>query len=165
MANLAPKTSIYAGRVAGGFDIPIVHGVEGTSQTYKAGAPLIPSSGALVESTSPIDPTNKTVGFALADATGTTSHDAPYVEAIGEMLFIGYLQATSGSNATDTHTLAQTDVGTTHAIAKDAGGKWYVDFSDTSDHGCTIVALVDAIGTVGRVLFRVNSQATPYSTT
>jgi len=162
MANYAPPQGIVAVRIAGGFDIPIAHGIESASQTYTAGAPLVQSSGKLVVVTSPVDASHPTVGFSVAAATGTTDHDAPYVEAIAGMLFSGYLLATSGSNSTDTHTLAQTDVGTTHAIAVDAGGKWYVDYSDTSDHAAYIVSLLDAIGTVGRVLFRVVSAATPY---
>lgn len=49
--------------------------LEGSSQSYKLGAPLKFSSGTVVVSTVVTAPT--LVGFALAAATGTTSANAP----------------------------------------------------------------------------------------
>lgn len=163
MAAYPTPTGILAARVEGGMDIPINHGIETASSTWKAGAPLIFASGKLAISTAPIDATDMTVGFSLTNATGTTDHDTIYVPALANVVFIGWLLATSGGASLDTHVLAQTDVGTTHAIQTDsASGKWYVDYSNTSDKAAYIVGLVDAIGTVGRVYFKVINAATPY---
>lgn len=162
MANLAPKYPFQFARVDGGLDMPINHGIESSTQSYLAGAPLIPSSGSLVESTSQVYSAHLTVGIALAAATGTTGHDVSYVVANMNCVFIGYLQGQSSTHATDGYTLLQTAVGLSYAVAKDAGGNWYLNQGDTTNIGAVVVGLADPIGTVGRVYFKFLLAATPY---
>ena len=133
---------------------PVEKFIEGASQTYKAGAPIILASGKVIEATSPVNATNKAVGLAVAKATGVTNAEALSLALDpAYMLFEGTL-----SNATaGTHTLAQTDIGLIYPILKDSGtGNWYLDANATAAAGGFVVAAREPIGTVdARVIFRV----------
>lgn len=144
--------------------IPVIHGVEKASQTYKKGAPLQDDdAGRLTESASPIDAsgvTKRAIGLALNDATGTTGKDAP-IALVGEYtIFEGTLSdATAG-----THTLAQADQFETYPVTKDgtfSTGNWYLDANAKANSGGgMIVELKDPIGTVdGRVFFIFTTPA------
>jgi hypothetical protein len=124
---------------------------EGATQTFKEGAPLILASGLLIESTSPLSSTNKTVGFSNGPASGVTSKPTTYVEAIDDVEF----EATLSNATAGTATLAITDVGLIYPVTKDpATGNWYLDKNATSTDGGLITRLKDPVGTVdGRVFF------------
>lgn len=143
---------------------PQLHGKEKASQTYKAGAPLIDDdSGLLTESTSPIDATavgKRTLGLALAAASGTTSKDVP-IALLGPNVLV---EATLSDSTAGTHTLAQTDQWKIFPVTKDptfSTGNWYLDANAVSDPGGAIVVeFRDPIGTVdGRVLCIFTSGA------
>ena len=168
MANLSPKFSIRPAYPCGGAIVPVESQLEGASVTNKAGAPLTFSSGLLIECTSPVTTAaHPTVGFSMQagnnDAGTLTTH--LYVPAYQGIVFEGYLQASSGGNSVDTHNLAQTDIGSTVNIAKDGvSGKWFLDFTNTTNGGALIVGIVDAIGTTKQALvrFKVPNAATSY---
>lgn len=149
--------------VAGG--TPLEKYTEGASQSYVRSAPLILSSGKLVESTSPISSSNKLVGFAEAKATGVTDSEVlVVVPAPDYMCFIGTLSdATAG-----THTSAITDIGIIYGILKDTGspitalrGRWYLDANGgAATDGGLVIAFIDPIGTVdARCIFRITRPA------
>lgn len=153
--------TIHASQRQGLMSTPIYNGPEGSSQTFKRGAPLVYSSGYLVVATTPIDTGDAIVGFALRDGANDTAHSTlPYVPALPHMVFEGVLSNAS----TGTHTSAQTDQGLTFAIDTDTSTKaWALDFSNTTNPSALVIALVDPIGTVdGRVRFVVVDDATAY---
>lgn len=142
----------------------ILHGVEKASQTYKAGAFLIDDdSGRLTPSTSPIDASSvakRTLGLAVADATGVTGADVP-VDFVGEhqVYEVTLSDATAG-----THTLAQADQWKVYPLVLDTAfspNTWYADANAVSDTGgALVVGFVDPIGTVdGRVQVIITTPA------
>lgn len=102
-----------------------VPGIEAASQTYKQGAPLVNSSGKLVEASA--NPT-AIIGIALAAATGVTNTQVLYYPAIQDGYFflisIDKASAQGGALAV----LAATTIYSTFGITKDATtGFWYLD--------------------------------------
>jgi hypothetical protein len=165
MANLSPTTGIYWARGEGLMDVPVeTAAVEGASQTYAVGSPLQWSSGLLVTASANITTSNLMAGFAVFKATGTTNANVSYVVPTSGSVFIGCLQATSGGNSVDTHTLAATDLGTSYVLSKDGvSGLWYVNFSTTSGAVAVVLGLYDAVGAKnGRVYFKVLNTGTIY---
>lgn len=153
-------TAYLEGKVA----IPVRHGVEKATQTYKKGAPLIDDdAGRLTEATSPIDASavaKRCLGFALNDATGVTGADAP-IALVGEN---EVFEGTLSNSTAGTHTLAQGDQWQTFPLTKDptfATGIWYLDRNAVSDTGGAIViGFKDPIGTVdARVYFIITTPA------
>lgn len=168
MANLSPKFGLQVCRMLGSTSAYVEQAVEGSSVTYKAGAPVVFSSGKLVECTSPVTTAaHPTIGISMAAGLNvTTSPNVLYAPAYDNMVFQGYLQASSGGNSVDTHTLAQTDIGTTVNIAKDGvSGLWFLDFTNTTNGGALIIGAIDAIGTTKQalVMFKFQRASTSYN--
>ena len=89
---------------------------EGGSQSFKGGAPLVWSSGLLVEATSVLNPANQQVAaFSTATASGTTSADLDVIIAAPMLRFEVNLLAGSAAD----HTYAAADMGiSTVGLAK-----------------------------------------------
>lgn len=117
---------IQAAHGQGGWGNQMVyHGIEGATQSYKIGAPLVNSSGSLIEAS-----TNPTavIGVAYAAASGITANDTLYMPAIGDtayfLISIDKASAQGGANAK----LAATNIYATYGITKDSTtGYWYLD--------------------------------------
>lgn len=169
MAVLTTVNALQAHRVVGGYDIPHdSSNQEAATQTYKAGAVLIFSSGTLTEAGA--NPTG-IVGIAENDgqnlaAAGFYPKESPGVAGVGaqgplvalalpSVVFEGNLAGTTAGDPDQTHTLAITDVGLKFGIAKGTTSKlWYVNFSDTTNTRVVVVGLRDPVGTIGgRVYF------------
>jgi len=173
IASILP---MKAARVLGGFDIPHdASNPEGAGQVYLAGAPLVFSSGNLVEGTT--DSLTGIVGVAenpgqnLAVAgfyagtsvvagitvpiTGAPNQGPMIIPALPGVVFEGNLAATTAGDPDQTSTLAQTDVGSTFDLAKGATSKlWYLNRTLSGNKRAVVVGLKDAIGTTsGRVYF------------
>jgi len=142
----------------------VLHGFEKATQTWKIGAFLIDDgAGRLTVSTSPIDASavdKRTLGMALADATGVTDADVPFAFVGADVVFMGTLSDSTAG----THTLALTDLYETFPIVLDGAfstGFYYLDANAVSDTGgALVIGLVDPIGTVnGRVQFIVTTPA------
>jgi hypothetical protein len=135
----------------------ILHGLEGTSQSWKVGAPLVNSAGYLVEaSTGTTGYAGLIVGFALAPASGTQGTDVMFVPAISTLSFSGTVDGTlSNSNAPGTGSVAQSGVWAGIGLQKDAAsGYWYLCTTGTASF--IIIGLIDAAGTVnGRVRVQI----------
>jgi hypothetical protein len=134
-----------------------MHGSEAASQSFKAGEPLIVSSGALAVASA--EPTAETlVGLSLGNATGTTGADVAYIPFLPWMIFEGCLQNAAGTAtiAIATHMYAEFGIDVT-------SNKWWVDTDDTDDKDVIIVGFKDAVGTLnGVVYFMFKPGATIY---
>lgn len=160
----APKACGFVYTIGGTGSAPIVHGLEKASSAWKAGDFLQDDdSGLITLSASPIDAsavTKRCFGLALADATGTTSHNVDFIWITSAVVLEGTLSdATAG-----THTLAATDQWKVYPITKQTTftpNTWYLDANAVSDTGGGIViAFKDPVGTVdGRVYFVVTNTA------
>ena len=128
-------------------------GLEGTSQTWKVGAPLVNSSGLLIEATTSTSAKSGLIGFALAPATGTLNTPVQYVPLSPDtMTFQGTIDGTlSSTNAPGTGSLAQSGMYGGGTLQKDAAsGIWF--FNNTATGDFIFVAAIDPLGTVnGRV--------------
>lgn len=110
------------------FLIERVSAPEGASQTFKAGAPLVWSSGALIEATAP---PAAIAAFALEDAHNNAVAGAATVSVMpcrpGTEFYSNLL-----ANAAANHTFAQADMGLTFQLQKaayitgDATQYWHV---------------------------------------
>lgn len=126
---------------------PVHHGIEGATQSFKKGAPLVYSSGKLVEATDAADQAAM-AGMAAHTASGTTDTAVKYVPFIPGVIFEVTLM--TGSEAD--FTLVQTNIGLAYAIAKAASGAWFLDNADTTNPEFRVVGFKDPVGTVnGRV--------------
>jgi hypothetical protein len=140
----------------GSWQDSIQHGLEGTSQTWKVGAPLVVSAGFLIQATTSTGAKSGIVGFALAPASGVSGTDVPYVPPSPDCLtFQGTVDGTlSSSNAPGTGTLTQANMYTGGTLQKDAAsGLWFFCNSATGDFIFTAAIGPDSpVGTVnGRV--------------
>src|SRR5258708_6176670 len=142
-----------------------LHGIEAATQTWKVGAPLVNSSGSLVEATTGTTGyAGLIIGFALAPATGVTGADVEFVPALQGLCFAGTVDGTlSASNAPGTGSVAQTAVWGGIGLQKDgASGRWYLCTTGTASF--IIVGLIDPAATVnGRVrvqILRAQTQLT-----
>ena len=124
---------------------------EESSQTYKAGAPLVmDASNKDVEIWAGGTDATKLIGFAAAPATGTTGAVVSFYEANDSNLFEGSL-----INATTAYVLLGTELGVKYSLVA-SGDDWYVDVADTTTTKVEVVGLIDAVGdTNPRVVFRV----------
>jgi len=136
-----------------GGSIPIGKGIEGASQAYKKGAPLINSSGKLViASGAPLDTADSIVGFALRDATGVTDSEVLYVPALkGIIVFSAMLE----DNVNFNHVLAQANQYTKYVILEDTTSKaWFLDENNTTNGIALVIGFQSDVGTTkGRVYF------------
>jgi hypothetical protein len=135
----------------------VEHGLEGTSQSWKVGAPLVNASGYLVEATTGTSGyAGLIIGFALAPATGTTGADVEFVPALQGLCMSGTVDGTlSNSNAPGTGSVAQSGVWGGIGLQKDgASGYWYLCTTGTASF--IVVGLIDAASTVnGRVRVQI----------
>jgi hypothetical protein len=143
---------------------------EGSTQEFRAGAPVSLSSGLLVEITDPVADAEAIVGIATKAATARAGDDEdtvteapiPVAPAIPGIVF----EAVFGNVADDLYALAQADVGKFCALRRDdTNDTWYLGANDAhatnppAGGGCRVVALKDAVGTVnGKVYFVFLSQ-------
>ena len=144
---MALTRSFSIAPLMGLISVPIMHGYEAASQSYKAGEPLIASSGALAVAAA--DPTDDTlVGLALADATGTTSADVAYIPFLHGMVFEGQIQnaAATATIALATHMYAEFGLNVTSNV-------WWIDTDETTHKDVVIVGFKDAIGTLNGVVY------------
>lgn len=149
---------------------PSYNFTESTSVANLVGAPMVFSSGLLVEASS--NPDGVVVG--LAEQAGLNISPQPTLNgfrvilAIPGTIFEANLAATTSSDPDVTHTLAATDVGTKFGIAKGTTSSlWYVDFSNTTNLRVVVIGLKDPIGTIsGRVYFMwlLNGNGTGHAT-
>lgn len=133
---------------------------EGLSQTFKRGAPLVFSSGYLVEATS--GAALDIVGFAL-----TAGHNAAAGAYNVDYVPVEFCRSWKGKLAGATaHAIAQTDLGTAYGLASNGDGTWYVDADESTaeQKSVTVTELIDAIGTEdGWVKFSLNLYGDPYA--
>lgn len=141
----------------GNWQSVIRHGIEAASQTYKAGAPLVNSSGSLAEATTGTTGyAGLIIGFALAAATGTTGADILFTPVTSGILFQGTVDGTLvATNAPGTGSVAQTAVWGGIGLQKDAAsGLWYLCTTGTASF--ILVGLVSPAATVnGRVRVQI----------
>lgn len=127
---------------------------EESSQTYKAGAPLVyDGSTKELEIWAGGTDTTRIVGVAAQDASGTAGTKVPYYEANDYNLFEG-----SFINGTDAYTLLGTEIGTNYSLVA-SSNDWYVDTTTagTTDNPSIVecVGLIDAVGDINpRVIVR-----------
>ncbi|HXJ44078.1 MAG TPA: hypothetical protein VNH18_32625 [Bryobacteraceae bacterium] len=133
-------------------------GVEGASQTFGLGTPLIYASTSGHENRLIVtgsDATSGIVGVASIAATGVTDTPMTYWIADNGNQFVAPVQSTG--------TLAYTQVGLQCGIVPDTTVSptiYRVDYSDTTNKSVEITALVDPVGTVnGLVAFQFISAA------
>lgn len=143
---------------------PLYHQLEGGSQTFKRGAPLLyNASGYLVEASNPVAMGEQIVGFAAEAGHNTTAgtYSVGYYPALPSIVFEGVLE--DGTNFD--HVLVQANLGMGHAIAKDtSSGAWYLDENNVADVTAVIVGFIEAVGTTkARVLFTVPISVTIYA--
>ncbi len=168
MAVFTSIQPMKGARVLGGFDFPSESFLEGASVVNKLGAPMVLTSGLLVEASA--NPDGVVVGLAEQagnnDAGSLTTDRC--ILALPNVVFEGALASTTASDPDQAHTLAQTDVGLKFGIAQGTTSKfWYVNFSNTTNTRVVVIGLKDAIGTIsGRVyfMFTLNGNGTGHST-
>ena len=144
-------------RMWGNQSVPIFSedGVEDATQTWvEAGVLVAASTGEIAEASD--GTVTEILGFACADATGTTGARVDYVPALPGLVF----EATLDNQASSGLALAATHRYGFYGIYQDSTtGFFYLDIN--TDNTVRILALVDAICTVqGRVLATFLNQAT-----
>jgi hypothetical protein len=149
----------------GNWQSVVAPGIEAASCTFKAGAPLVNSSGSLAEATTGTTGyAGLIVGFALGPATGVTGAQILYTPAVQGIAFQGTVDGTLvATNAPGTGSVAQTGVYGGIGLQKDAAsGLWYLCTTGTASF--IIVGLVSPASTVnGRVrvqILRAQTQLT-----
>ena len=124
--------------------LPQLDGLEASGQAWKAGSPLVMSSGLLTEATDAADQAS-VWGFASDPATGVANTSTSYIPNIPGILFEAVL-----SNAGNGIALTQAMIGLSYGIAKDTTtGFWYVDQSDTTNAEVTVVGYKQPIYKIG----------------
>ena len=144
---------------------PALHwGFEGTTQSFKLGAPLINSGGYLIEATaSNAGALSGVIGIAAAAASGTTHAAIPYYPMNASFYWaITVDGAESGGNAPGTGSLTQANMFTSYNIYKDGNsGYWFLEDSDTTHLNVVAIDLIDPASTVnGRVRVKFLSAVT-----
>lgn len=127
----------------------VQHGIEGSGQAWKVGAPLVVSSGKLIEATTSTSAKSGIVGIALAPASGVANTDVMYFPLSPDgITFQGTVDGTlSGGNAPGTGTLTQANMYTGGTLQKDtASGYWFLNNTATGDFIFT--AAIDPVATV-----------------
>lgn len=133
---------IGAVRTEGLYSIPIEHGVEAASQSYKKGMLLIYSSGKLTVWTADAD---NIVGISCSAATGVTSADVPYIPALPDsIIFEVSMDGALSTNAPATGKPSDLTIGATYGASIDgATGLAYLDSSKDVSGQEEIWRLVD----------------------
>lgn len=162
--SIALIKTISPARRHGLISTPLFSQLEGASQTYKKGAPLvINSSGYIVEASNPVALGEQIVGFAAEPGHNTTAgaSTALYYPALPSVVFEGVLE--DGTNFD--HVLVQANFGKSYAIAKDtSSGAWYLNEDNITDVAAIVVGFVEDVGTTkARVLFTVPLSVTLYT--
>ena len=137
--------------------------LEGASQTFKKGSPIIFTSGyAVTGGSNPGD----IVGFAEEAGENNSTAGAKKVRVLladGGQVFEGTF-----ANNGDAVALAQTDLGLDYGLTAQAvTGLWYVDKNITAGANArvTIVGFRDAVGTSNaRVYFKVQNDQVAHAT-
>lgn len=154
--------TITPARRHGLISTPLFSQLEGASQTYKKGAPLVISSGYIVEASNPVALGEQIVGFAAEPGHNATAgaYSALYYPALANVVFEGVLE--DGTNFD--HVLVQTNFGKSYAIAKDTvSGAWYLNEDNITDIAAVVVGFIEDVGTTkARVLFTVPTSVTLY---
>lgn len=135
-------------------------GREGSTQTFKAGALLIRSSGLLVKAGA--DATADIVGVAVNPAKGVSGAEVLYVPADAPIEFEATLEDESNNN----HALVAGDMFTDYALQIDAtNDRFFIDENDTTNTCVVVTGFRDAIGTVkARVRFKFLRDTLIYNT-
>lgn len=118
-----------------GYSHRLMRGREGSTQSFTVGAPLIRSSGYLVEASA--DPTADIVGVAAGNSTGTQGSECLYWPATSDMVF----EATLEDQTNENHALVITNLYTDYALQVDSSNNWYVDENDTTNTCVTVVGV------------------------
>lgn len=132
---------------------------EGTSQSFKAGQPVVKSSQVVTACTS--DATS-ILGIAVADATGTTNADCPVYVANRDTIFEGNVYHSTPASAVTAETVKETK----WALYV-ASNKGHVDIEDSSHDAIQVLDISpkDALGDIyGRVHFMFLEAASQYLT-
>jgi|ERR1043166_5306772 hypothetical protein len=158
------RKTVSASRRHGLTTTPIYGALEGASQTFKKGAPLVfNSSGYLIEASNPVATNEAIVGFATSDGNNGSAgaYGAHYIPALSNMIFEGVLEDATNFS----HALLQANLGQAYPLAKDTvSGAWFLDENGVGDACAVIIELVDAVSTViGRVRFIVLPSRTLYN--
>lgn len=121
---------IGAVRMEGLYSIPVEHGIEASSQTYKKGCLVLYSSGSIAKcATNPA----LTLGVSLSAATGVTGADAPYVPILPNILFETSMDGALSTNAPGTGKPSDLTIGVAYGMSLDAAtGLFYLDSSLTT---------------------------------
>jgi hypothetical protein len=120
-AGIQPVAAV---RMEGMYSIPVEHGIEAASQSYKKGSLLLYSSGSLA-----ICATNPAlcVGISLSAATGVTGADVPFVPILPSLLFEMSVDGTLSTNAPATGKPSDFTIGTAYGLSLDAAtGLFYL---------------------------------------
>lgn len=131
--------------------VPQLDGLEASTQSWKAGSPLIMVSGLLTEATDAADQ-DPVWGFASDPAAGVVNTITSYIPNVPGILYEAIL-----SNAGNAIALTQAMIGLSYAIAKDSTTKyWYVDQADTTNAEVVVTGYKQplyAIGSTDAVVF------------
>lgn len=116
--------------------------LEGASQTWVEGNPLILASGLVTIAGT--NPQTALIGIAAAKASGITDNPVPFIPFLPNLIFeISIDGAEGGGNAPGTGSLTQANVGTQYGITLDtASGNWYLDTSKTTVGTNTVMTLL-----------------------
>lgn len=159
--------SLRVSKLVGGLSFPAWEFKEAATQSWKAGAPIIFTSGGSTVEIGGADPSS-IIGIAAHNASGTTNATCRVYPAVPGAVFQGVLGGSSNP-----HTLAQADVGDVFGIVAAASGAWHLDADDTAvaNVRARVIGLVDAVGTTdGEVLFIFlnyvqDTDTSPYTVT
>lgn len=123
--------------------VPVVTGLlEAASQSFKAGAPVINSSGKVAILGT--DGIASIIGFATHDASGTTDTATSIIPVYGGPI---EFEANLENSSSGDYALTQADLFASYGLVKTSGGLWYIDQAETTHKSVVIVGLVDAVGT------------------
>lgn len=148
---------------------PTAGNAEGDNQTFNKGDPIQIASGYVkamstvsVNSNTAIKKSQKIAGFVARDGKNNTNNPrAPFVPALPDVVFKGYLVHNTKSSAK----IAQAQVGTSYPLVKIQNDSYFgvaIDSTKSNasvDTHVKVVELLDAIDTVnGRVGFIVDDS-------
>ena len=115
-------------------DVVSMQAPEGASQTFASSAPVIFSSGLVIESTSPINTTNKLSGFSLEASHNTSGATVKWIPAYPGIRLFATLLAASAAD----YVLAAADLWSlwlltnTANFPTTAADGWYLEHTATN---------------------------------
>ena len=164
---MAVTQSIKVSELIGLPSIPMLKGLEGASQTFERGAPIVrgasSSAGYLVTGAANMA-AGTIVGVAQRNGKNTTrGQSLEFVPPLPGVVFEAQVHHASAASAV----IAQTDRYSSFGLQVDASTlNWYINKADTSAPEVTIIDFIDAVGTLnGRVKFVFKSNYTIFSRT